>query len=61
MIVGAQSVDFIFEGFNESEKNLSIDGAASIIQPTGLLRLTDKTQNTKRCRACILLQTNTDA
>ena len=45
MIVGAQSVDFIFEGFNESEKNLSIDGAASIINPTGLLRLTDKTQN----------------
>ncbi|KAJ6968983.1 hypothetical protein NC653_036834 [Populus alba x Populus x berolinensis] len=43
MIVGAQSVDFIFEGFNESEKNLSID-PASIITPSGLLRLTDKTQ-----------------
>jgi len=43
MIVEAQSVEFIFNGFNESEKNLTIDGA-SIIKPSGLLRLTNKTQ-----------------
>ncbi|XP_061954997.1 lectin-domain containing receptor kinase VI.3-like [Populus nigra] len=44
MIVEAQSVDFIFNGFNESEKNLTID-RASIIKPSGLLRLTNKTQD----------------
>ncbi|KAH8484841.1 hypothetical protein H0E87_026562 [Populus deltoides] len=44
MIVEAQSVEFIFNGFNESEKNLSIDGA-SIIKLNGSLRLTNKTQN----------------
>jgi len=44
MIVEAQSVYFIFNGFNESEKNLSIDGA-SIIKPNGLLRLTKNTRD----------------
>ncbi|CAK7343798.1 unnamed protein product [Dovyalis caffra] len=44
MIVEARSVEFIFNGFNGSEKALSLD-RASIIKPTGLLRLTSKTQN----------------
>ncbi|KAJ6425209.1 hypothetical protein OIU84_025898 [Salix udensis] len=43
MIVGAQSVEFIFEGFNGREKELTIN-SASIIKSSGLLRLTNKTR-----------------
>ncbi|KAJ6750383.1 hypothetical protein OIU85_000962 [Salix viminalis] len=44
MIVGAQSVEFTFEGFNGREKDLTVHGA-SIIMSSGLLRLTNKTRN----------------
>ncbi|KAB5520063.1 hypothetical protein DKX38_024382 [Salix brachista] len=44
MIVGAQSVEFTFEGFNGREKNLTTH-SASIIMSSGLLRLTNKTRN----------------
>ncbi|KAJ6303440.1 hypothetical protein OIU77_017340 [Salix suchowensis] len=44
MIVGAQSVQFKFEGFNGSEKDLTVHGA-SIFMSSGLLRLTNKTRN----------------
>ncbi|KAF9665263.1 hypothetical protein SADUNF_Sadunf16G0104400 [Salix dunnii] len=43
MIVEAQSVEFIFDGFNGNEKNLTIN-SASIIKSSGLLRLTNKTR-----------------
>ncbi|XVE97132.1 hypothetical protein REPUB_Repub02eG0284400 [Reevesia pubescens] len=40
----AQSVEFVFNGFNASETNLTTEGA-SIIKPTGALRLTNKSHH----------------
>ncbi|KAK6231166.1 hypothetical protein SCA6_001239 [Theobroma cacao] len=44
LIALAQSVEFIFPGFNASEASLTREGA-SIIKPTGVLRLTNKAHN----------------
>ncbi|XP_021289109.1 probable L-type lectin-domain containing receptor kinase VI.1 [Herrania umbratica] len=44
LIALAQSVEFNLPGFNASETNLTREGA-SIIKPTGVLRLTNKAQN----------------
>jgi serine/threonine protein kinase len=44
MVAEAQDVEFLFNGFNGSEANLTLD-KVSIIKPSGLLRLTNKTQN----------------
>ena len=43
MVAEAQDVEFLFNGFNGSEANLTLD-KVSIIKPSGLLRLTNKTQ-----------------
>ncbi|KAJ6381504.1 hypothetical protein OIU77_030227 [Salix suchowensis] len=44
MVAEAQDVEFIFDGFNGSEADLTLD-RVSIIKPSGLLRLTNETQN----------------
>ncbi|KAJ6407714.1 hypothetical protein OIU84_011082 [Salix udensis] len=44
MVAEAQDVQFVFDGFNESEARLTLD-RVSIIKPSGLLRLTNKTKN----------------
>ncbi|WRX24281.1 Protein kinase domain - like 10 [Theobroma cacao] len=44
LIALAQSVEFIFPGFNASEASLTREGA-SIIKPTAVLRLTNKAHN----------------
>ncbi|KAB5552196.1 hypothetical protein DKX38_009507 [Salix brachista] len=44
MVAEAQDVEFVFDGFNESEARLTLD-RVSIIKPSGLLRLTNETQN----------------
>ncbi|KAJ7950024.1 Lectin receptor-like kinase [Quillaja saponaria] len=43
-VVAAANTNFTFNGFSNSEKNLTLEGAY-IINPTGLLRLTDKSPN----------------
>ncbi|KAL3585792.1 hypothetical protein D5086_013033 [Populus alba] len=44
MVAEAQDVEFLFNGFNGSEANFTLD-KVSITKPSGLLRLTNKTQN----------------
>ncbi|KAJ6381502.1 hypothetical protein OIU77_030225 [Salix suchowensis] len=44
MVAEAQDVEFHFDGFNGREANLTLD-RVSIIKPSGLLRLTNKTKN----------------
>ncbi|KAJ6362841.1 hypothetical protein OIU78_003102 [Salix suchowensis] len=44
MVAEAQDVEFLFDGFNGSEADLTLD-RVSIIKPSGLLRLTNETQN----------------
>uniref|UniRef100_A0A6N2KJC9 non-specific serine/threonine protein kinase n=1 Tax=Salix viminalis TaxID=40686 RepID=A0A6N2KJC9_SALVM len=44
MVAEAQDVEFVFDGFNGSEANLTLD-RVSIIKPSGLLRLTNETKN----------------
>lgn len=44
LLAAAQSVEFIFHGFNSSETSLTREGA-SIIKPTGLLRLTNNSHH----------------
>ncbi|CAL2268504.1 unnamed protein product [Prunus armeniaca] len=39
-----QGVEFLFNGFNGSESNLTLEGA-SILKPSGMIRLTNKTHN----------------
>ncbi|CAL8165744.1 unnamed protein product [Prunus armeniaca] len=39
-----QGVEFLFNGFNGSESNLTLEGA-SIVKPSGMIRLTNKTHN----------------
>ncbi|KAJ0088297.1 hypothetical protein Patl1_31407 [Pistacia atlantica] len=40
-----QPTSFIFQDFRQGETNLSLDGDASIIRPSGLLRLTKRSNN----------------
>ncbi|KAJ7961186.1 Lectin receptor-like kinase [Quillaja saponaria] len=40
----AAETEFIFNGFSDTENNLTLEGA-SIIKPTGLLKLTNRSQN----------------
>ncbi|KAB5552195.1 hypothetical protein DKX38_009506 [Salix brachista] len=44
MVAEAQDVEFLFHGFNGSEANLTLDRVSNI-EPSGLLRLTNETQN----------------
>ncbi|KAJ6699430.1 L-TYPE LECTIN-DOMAIN CONTAINING RECEPTOR KINASE VI.1-RELATED [Salix purpurea] len=44
MVAEAQDVEFLFDGFNGREADLTLD-RVSIIKPSGLLRLTNETQN----------------
>ncbi|KAG5243141.1 lectin protein [Salix suchowensis] len=44
VVAEAQDVEFHFDGFNGREANLTLD-RVSIIKPSGLLRLTNKTKN----------------
>lgn len=39
-----QGVEFLFNGFNGSDSNLTLEGA-SILKPSGMIRLTNKTHN----------------